>query len=55
MALNDEKFEINFNGIQILQNIALDELEIGVIRGAYADILFPEISTVQTRAKKPNF
>ncbi|MHB8128485.1 MAG: DUF6361 family protein [Mobilitalea sp.] len=30
---------------------ALDELGIGVIRDAYADILFPGISTIQTRAK----
>ena len=30
---------------------ALDELGIGVIRDAYADILFPGISTLQTRAK----
>lgn len=31
--------------------MALDELGIGVIRDAYADILFPGISTIQTRAK----
>ena len=30
---------------------ALDELGIGVIRDGYADILFPGISTIQTRAK----
>lgn len=30
---------------------ALDELGIGVVRDAYADILFPGISTLQTRAK----
>jgi len=30
---------------------ALDELGIGVIRDAYADILLPGISTIQTRAK----
>ena len=30
---------------------ALDELGIGVIRDAYADLLFPGISTLQTRAK----
>jgi len=30
---------------------ALDELGIGVIRDAYSDILFPGISTIQTRAK----
>ncbi len=30
---------------------ALDELGIGVIRDAFADILFPGISTLQTRAK----
>lgn len=30
---------------------ALDELGIGVIRDAYSDILFPGISTLQTRAK----
>lgn len=30
---------------------ALDELGIGVVRDAYADILFPGISTIQTRAK----
>jgi hypothetical protein len=30
---------------------ALDELGIGVIRDAYADIMFPGISTIQTRAK----
>lgn len=30
---------------------ALDELGVGVIRDAYADILFPGISTPQTRAK----
>lgn len=30
---------------------ALDELGIGVIRDAYADLLFPGISTIQTRAK----
>ena len=30
---------------------ALDELGIGVLRDAYADILFPGISTLQTRAK----
>lgn len=30
---------------------ALDELGVGVIRDAYADILFPGISTLQTRAK----
>ncbi len=30
---------------------ALDELGIGVIRDAYADILFPGISTIQTSAK----
>lgn len=30
---------------------ALDELGIGIIRDAYADILFPGISTIQTRAK----
>lgn len=30
---------------------ALDELGIGYIRDAYADILFPGISTIQTRAK----
>ena len=29
----------------------LDELGIGVVRDAYADILFPGISTLQTRAK----
>ena len=30
---------------------ALDELGIGSIRDAYSDILFPGISTIQTRAK----
>jgi len=30
---------------------ALDELGIGVVRDAYADLLFPGISTLQTRAK----
>ena len=30
---------------------ALDELGIGVVRDAYSDILFPGISTLQTRAK----
>ncbi len=30
---------------------ALDELGIGVVRDAFADILFPGISTLQTRAK----
>ncbi len=30
---------------------ALDELGIGTIRDAYSDILFPGISTIQTRAK----
>lgn len=30
---------------------ALDELGIGVIRDFYADVLFPGISTIQTRAK----
>ncbi len=30
---------------------ALDELGIGIIRDAYADIMFPGISTIQTRAK----
>lgn len=30
---------------------ALDELGIGAVRDAYADILFPGISTIQTRAK----
>ena len=30
---------------------AFDELWIGVVRDAYADILFPGISTIQTRAK----
>ena len=30
---------------------ALDELGIGTVRDAYADILFPGISTLQTRAK----
>jgi len=30
---------------------ALDELGMGVVRDAYADILFPGISTLQTRAK----
>lgn len=30
---------------------ALDELGIGIIRDAFADILFPGISTLQTRAK----
>ena len=30
---------------------ALDELGLGIIRDAYADILFPGISTLQTRAK----
>ncbi|MTK09599.1 MAG: hypothetical protein F8N38_21235 [Hungatella sp.] len=33
------------------EQTALDELGIGVIRDAYADILFPGISTIQTRAK----
>lgn len=30
---------------------ALDELGIGTLRDRYADILFPGISTIQTRAK----
>ena len=30
---------------------ALDELGVGVVRDAYSDILFPGISTLQTRAK----
>ena len=30
---------------------ALDELGIGVVRDAYSDILFPGVSTLQTRAK----
>ena len=30
---------------------AIDELGIGVVRDACADILFPGISTIQTRAK----
>ena len=30
---------------------ALDELGIGVVRDAYSDLLFPGISTLQTRAK----
>lgn len=30
---------------------ALDELGIGSVRDAYADLLFPGISTLQTRAK----
>jgi len=29
----------------------VDELGIGVIRDAFADLLFPGISTIQTRAK----
>lgn len=33
------------------EQTALDELGIGVIRDAYADLLFPGISTLQTRAK----
>ena len=33
------------------EQTALDELGIGVVRDAYADILFPGISTLQTRAK----
>jgi len=33
------------------ESTALDELGIGVIRDGYADILFPGISTLQTRAK----
>lgn len=33
------------------EQTALDELGIGVLRDAYADILFPGISTLQTRAK----
>ena len=33
------------------ESTALDELGIGVIRDAYADILFPGISTLQTKAK----
>ncbi|MDR0863288.1 MAG: DUF6361 family protein [Oscillospiraceae bacterium] len=33
------------------EHTALDELGIGTIRDAYADILFPGISTIQTRAK----
>ncbi|MEI8199108.1 MAG: DUF6361 family protein [Eubacteriales bacterium] len=38
--------------LQLLgEHLALDELGIGYIRDAYADILFPGISTIQTRAK----
>ena len=33
------------------EQTALDELGIGVIRDAYADLLFPGVSTLQTRAK----
>ncbi|RFZ77822.1 hypothetical protein DS742_16350 [Lacrimispora amygdalina] len=33
------------------ESTALDELGIGVVRDGYADILFPGISTLQTRAK----
>ena len=33
------------------ESTALDELGIGVIRDGYADVLFPGISTLQTRAK----
>ena len=33
------------------ESTALDELGIGVIRDGYADILFPGVSTLQTRAK----
>ena len=33
------------------ESTALDELGIGVIRDAYSDILFPGISTLQTKAK----
>lgn len=33
------------------ESTALDELGIGVIRDGYADLLFPGISTLQTRAK----
>ncbi len=36
---------------QLEESVALDELGIGVIRDGYADILFPGISTLQTRAK----
>ena len=33
------------------EHMALDELGVGVVRDAYADKLFPGISTLQTRAK----
>ena len=33
------------------ESTALEVLGIGVIRDGYADILFPGISTLQTRAK----
>ncbi|MGI5935344.1 MAG: DUF6361 family protein [Oscillospiraceae bacterium] len=33
------------------ESTALDEIGIGVIRDGYADVLFPGISTLQTRAK----
>jgi hypothetical protein len=36
---------------QLEESVALDELGIGVIRDGFADILFPGISTLQTRAK----
>ena len=46
---------LNLSDVQTLklleESTALDELGIGIIRDGYADIFFPGISTLQTRAK----